>query len=81
MFGATLYFKLEISAIPKCAENLTDIWLEWVNAVIPVNESTNSTPPMEMVYAPIESLFVHNGYHSPSASECLDSQCTEGNAS
>lgn len=81
MFGATHYFRLGISAIPKCNENLTDIWLEWVNAVIPVNESINSTPLMEMVYAPIVSVFVHNGYHSPSASEYLDSQCTEGNAS
>ena len=68
-------------SLPVRAENLTDTWLEWVNAVIPVTESINSTSLTGTVCVPIGSVFVHGGYHSLWASECLDSQCTGGNTS
>lgn len=76
-FRTTLYFRMGDS-LPIRAENLTDTWLEWVNAVIPVTESINSTSLTGMVCVPTGSVFVHGGYHSLWAS---DSQCTGGNTS
>ena len=53
----TLYFRLGDS-LPTCAKNMTDPWLEWVNASVFVNESTDSTSLTGTVCASTGLVFV-----------------------